>query len=83
MQANTEAYVWPFHKARELSELAVESALQSDYVERAALLEAEQAVREVEFERCCPRPKELAGGHCTVAGAGGTGAGGTRAGKGS
>jgi DNA-binding winged helix-turn-helix (wHTH) protein/tetratricopeptide (TPR) repeat protein len=49
MQANTEAYFGRFHKARELSELAVESAQQSGYVERAALLEAEQAVREVEF----------------------------------
>ena len=36
-------------RGREVSELAIASAQHSDYLERAALLEADQAAREAEF----------------------------------
>ena len=49
-QADTEAYYGRLQKARELSQQAVNSALQGDLKETAALWQLNSALREAEFE---------------------------------
>jgi tetratricopeptide (TPR) repeat protein len=48
--ADSEAYFGRLAKARELSQLAIESATRDEANERAALIEAAEAFREAEFE---------------------------------
>jgi len=47
--SDTEAYFGRLRKARDLSRAAEESAVHSDFKERAALLHATEALREAEF----------------------------------
>jgi eukaryotic-like serine/threonine-protein kinase len=47
--SDTEAYFGHLRKARDLSRAAEESAVHSDFKERAALLHAAEALREAEF----------------------------------